>query len=93
MRGSPRCRPAELPPRCVLSTEELEQQLQKSNARFIMIEMEPINEAASLMGRRSAEARIKQWGKREFVKRMQEWGRLGGRPKGSGKKRTKGAAK
>jgi hypothetical protein len=50
--------------------------------------MEPINEAASLMGRRSAEARIKQWGKREFVKRMQEWGKLGGRPKGSGKKQT-----
>ena len=48
--------------------------------------MEPINEAASLMGRRSAEARVKQWGKREFVKRMQEWGKLGGRPKGSGNK-------
>jgi hypothetical protein len=48
--------------------------------------MEPINEAASLMGRRSAEARMKQWGKREFVKRMQEWGKLGGRPKGSAKK-------
>jgi hypothetical protein len=52
----------------------------------MMVQMEPINEAASLMGRRSAEARIKQWGKREFVKRMQEWGKLGGRPKGSGKK-------
>jgi hypothetical protein len=52
-----------------------------------MIEMEPINEAASLMGRRSAEARVKKWGKREFVKRMREWGKLGGRPKGSGKKR------
>ena len=53
----------------------------------MIVQMEPINEAASLMGRRSAEARIKQWGKREFVKRMQEWGKLGGRPKGSGKKR------
>jgi len=51
----------------------------------MMVPMEAINEAASLMGQRSAEARIKQWGKREFVKRMQEWGRLGGRPKGSGK--------
>jgi hypothetical protein len=49
--------------------------------------MEPINEAASLMGRRSAEARVKKWGKKEFVKRMREWGKLGGRPKGSGKKR------
>ena len=51
-----------------------------------MVQMEPINEAASLMGRRSAETRIMQWGKREFVKRMQEWGKLGGRPRGSGKK-------
>jgi hypothetical protein len=38
------------------------------------------------MGRRSAEARIEQWGKREFVAKMREWGKLGGRPKGSGKK-------
>ena len=43
---------------------------------LIIVCMEPINEAASLMGRRSAEARIKQWGKREFVKRMQDWGKL-----------------
>jgi hypothetical protein len=39
------------------------------------------------MGRRSAEARIKKWGKQEFARRMREWGKLGGRPKGSGKKR------
>ncbi len=39
--------------------------------------------AASLMGKRSAEARIKKWGKREFERRMREWGKLGGRPKGS----------
>ena len=44
------------------------------------------------MGKRSAEARIKKWGKREFVKRMQEWGELGGRPKGSGKKQKKAGA-
>ena len=50
--------------------------------------MEPVNEAASLMGKRSAEARAKKWGKREFVKRMQEWGKLGGRPQGSGKKKA-----
>jgi hypothetical protein len=50
--------------------------------------MEPLNEAASLMGKRSAEARAKKWGKREFVKRMREWGKLGGRPKGSGKKKA-----
>jgi hypothetical protein len=47
---------------------------------------DPVSQAASMMGRRSAEARAKAWGKREFVKRMREWGKLGGRPKGSGKK-------
>jgi hypothetical protein len=51
--------------------------------------MNPVIQAASMMGRRSAEARVKAWGKREFVKRLREWGKLGGRPKGSGKKRTK----
>jgi hypothetical protein len=55
--------------------------------------MGSVNEAASLMGKRSAEARAKKWGKREFVKRMQEWGKLGGRPKGSGKKKVKGTEK
>ena len=46
-----------------------------------------------MMGRRSAEARVKKWGKREFTKRMQEWGKLGGRPKGSGKKRQEKGGK
>jgi hypothetical protein len=46
-----------------------------------------------MMGRRSVEARRKSWGKREFTKRMQEWGKLGGRPKGSGKKRAKRGGK
>jgi hypothetical protein len=50
-----------------------------------------VSKAASLLGRKSAEARAKKWGKREFVRRMKEWGRLGGRPKGSGKQ--KGGAK
>jgi hypothetical protein len=39
--------------------------------------------AASLMGKRSAEARVKKWGKQEFDRKMREWGKLGGRPKGS----------
>lgn len=39
-----------------------------------------------MMGRRSVEARRKAWGKQEFTRRMQEWGKLGGRPKGRGKK-------
>jgi hypothetical protein len=55
--------------------------------------MTDVNKAASLMGRRSAEARRKKWGKKEFVRRMQEWGKLGGRPKGSGKKAKKGGKK
>jgi hypothetical protein len=45
-----------------------------------------INEAASLLGKRSAYARRKKWGKAEFERRMREWGKLGGRPKGSSKK-------
>ena len=40
-----------------------------------------VNQAASLMGKRSAEAREKKWGKTEFLKRMREYGKLGGRPK------------
>jgi hypothetical protein len=52
--------------------------------------MEPVSQAASLMGHRSVESRVKAWGKQEFVKRMREWGKLGGRPKGSGKKQKKG---
>jgi hypothetical protein len=44
------------------------------------------NKAASELAKRSVEARRKKWGKREFVSKMREWGKLGGRPKGSGKK-------
>ena len=45
-----------------------------------------MNEAASLLGKRSARVRRKNWGKAEFERRLREWGKLGGRPKGSGKK-------
>jgi hypothetical protein len=41
------------------------------------------------MGRRSAEARMQQWGKREFLAKMREWGKLGGRPKGSKKEKER----
>jgi hypothetical protein len=47
---------------------------------------ERVNKAASLLGKRSAKARRKKWGKTEFERRMREWGKLGGRPKGGGKK-------
>lgn len=40
-----------------------------------------ISEVMSLMGQRSAEVRQKKWGKKEFLKRMREYGKLGGRPK------------
>jgi hypothetical protein len=52
-----------------------------------------ITRAASLMARKSVEARKKKWGKQEFVRRMREWGKLGGRPKGSGKKIQKRGGK
>jgi len=45
-----------------------------------------LNKAASLLGKQSASARRKKWGKAEFERRMRAWGKLGGRPKGSGKK-------
>jgi hypothetical protein len=51
--------------------------------------MTKVSKAASLMGRRSAQARIKKWGKAEFERKMRDWGKLGGRPKGSGRKSRK----
>jgi hypothetical protein len=48
-----------------------------------------VRKAASLMGRKSAKARAAKWGKEEFVRRMREWGKLGGRPKGRGKAKHK----
>jgi hypothetical protein len=55
--------------------------------------MKKLGNAASVMGQRSAEARKKKWGKKEFARRMREWGKLGGRPKGSKKKGIEGASK
>ena len=50
-----------------------------------------LNEAASALGKRSAEVRQKEWGKKEFVKRMREYGKLGGRPpKAKTRPKTKG---
>jgi hypothetical protein len=50
--------------------------------------MDTIKEAASCMGRRSAEARVKTWGKKEFARKMREWGKLGGRPKAVARKKV-----
>jgi len=55
--------------------------------------MVDVNKAASLLGKKSAEARKKKWGKKAFVAKMREWGKLGGRPKGSGKKAKNGGKK
>ena len=46
-----------------------------------------VNQAASLLGKRSAAARKKAWGAKEFKKRMQEYGKLGGRPRKADKDR------
>ncbi len=51
--------------------------------------MTDVSKAASVMGRKSAKVRQEKWGKKEFVRRMQEWGKLGGRPKGSGNQTKK----
>ena len=40
-----------------------------------------VNKAASALGKRSVEVRQKKWGKKEFLRRMREYGKLGGRPK------------
>jgi len=52
--------------------------------------MTDVSKAASLMGCKSAEARVQKWGRKEFVRKMQEWGKLGGRPKGSSKESKRG---
>lgn len=52
-----------------------------------------LTEAAKAMARRSVQSRKEKWGEEEFKKRMREWGKLGGRPKGSGKTQEKAAKK
>lgn len=47
------------------------------------------SKAASLMAKRSVEARREAWGEKEFLRRMREYGKLGGRPKGSKNKGSK----
>jgi hypothetical protein len=44
------------------------------------------SEAAQLLAQKSVRARRKKWGQREFVRRMREWGRLGGRPPKKGRR-------
>jgi hypothetical protein len=50
-----------------------------------MITDKSASKAASLMGKRSVEARKQKLGAKEFTRHMREIGKLGGRPKGSRK--------
>lgn len=43
-----------------------------------------ISNAARLLGKRSAQARIEKWGRKEFIRKMREWGARGGRPRKKG---------
>lgn len=47
------------------------------------------SKAASLLGKRSVQARIERWGEEEYLRRQREYGKLGGRPRGSSKKGSK----
>ncbi len=49
--------------------------------------MTDVSNAASLMGRKSVEARKNKWGKKEFVRKMRAWGKLGGRPRKTAKEK------
>lgn len=48
--------------------------------------MADVSRAASLMGRRSVEVRIRKWGRRAFIAKMRKWGKKGGRPPKKGDK-------
>jgi hypothetical protein len=52
-----------------------------------------MSKAASMMGRKSAKVRRKKWGEKEFRHLMRKWGKKGGRPKGTGKKKRKRGGK
>jgi hypothetical protein len=45
-----------------------------------MLAMNKATEAARELARRSVRARRDKWGEKEFVRRLREWGKLGGRP-------------
>lgn len=48
--------------------------------------MSKATEAARELAKRSIRARREKWGEQEFVRRMREWGKLGGRPPKRGKR-------
>jgi hypothetical protein len=54
--------------------------------------MNKTSEAARMLAQLSVAARRRKWGDVGFRKRMQTWGKLGGRPVGSGKQKENGNA-
>jgi hypothetical protein len=52
-----------------------------------------VSKAASLMGKRGYKARVEQFGIERIQEIARENGKLGGRPKGTGKKKTKATKK
>jgi hypothetical protein len=48
-----------------------------------------MNTAAKLLAHKSVAVRKKKWGKKKFRRLLRKWGKLGGRPKGSTKKKQK----
>jgi hypothetical protein len=58
-----------------------------------MDEQTAASKAASLMGKRSYKARVERLGIERLQEIARENGKLGGRPKGTGKKRAQKAAK
>jgi hypothetical protein len=47
------------------------------------------SEAARLLAQESVRARREKWGEDEFVRRMSQWGKLGGRPRKTNLSKTK----
>jgi hypothetical protein len=47
------------------------------------------SEAARLLAQESVRARREKWGEEEFVRRMIQWGKLGGRPRRINPSKTK----
>jgi hypothetical protein len=46
--------------------------------------MSKASQAAKELAKRSVRTRREKWGDKEFVRRLREWGKLGGRPQKKG---------
>jgi len=52
-----------------------------------------VQQAARELARLSVEVRKAKWGEEGFKRRLRAWGKLGGRPKGSGKNKPQATGK